>query len=282
MRVGIHPVRFADESIPVQLAALGKAADDTGLDHVYLMDHHLQMSFVGPPDDPVLEGYTALGFLAAVTARVRLGLLVTGVTYRHPGILAKQVATLDVLSGGRAVLGLGAAWYSEEHAALGVPFPPLRERFEWLEDTLQVCRRMFADDVGPFDGRHVHLTDARCRPLPPQGAALPIVVGGGGERQTLRLVATYADACNLIADAGADEVAHKLRVLDEWCDRVGRNPAELTRTVLWTGDPFADPARFAVVHDELAELGIDVLTLVSRADHPGFIHRLPEVLSAPR
>jgi F420-dependent oxidoreductase-like protein len=285
MRVGLHPVRFGPDpaTIAAELRELGRAADEVDLDHVFLMDHHLQMDFVGPVDDPVLEGYTALGYLAALTGRVRLGLLVTGVTYRHPGILAKQVATLDVLSGGRASLGLGAAWYRGEHEALGVPFPPLAERFERLDETLQICARMFAGRPGPYEGRHYRLADTRCRPLPLQGADLPVVVGGGGEKQTLRLVATHAHACNLIADAGAAEVAHKLDVLDDWCARLGRDAATVRRTVMWTGDPLARAEDLVALMTDVAALGVEEVTLVSRGDHAGVLAALAEqVLPALR
>ena len=263
-------------TIRAELRDLGAAADAVGLDHLFLMDHHLQMDFVGPPDDPVLEGYTALGFLAALTTRVRLGLLVTGVTYRHPGILAKQVATLDVVSGGRATLGLGAAWYRAEHEALGVPFPPLADRFDRLAETLQICARMFADRPGPFEGRCFRLADTRCRPLPLQGANLPVLVGGGGEKRTLRLVATHAHACNLIADAGMDEVARKLDVLDGWCAHVGRDPATVRRTVLWTGDPIVRADDLLALMTDLAGVGVDEVTLVSRGDHTTTLETLAE------
>ena len=165
------------------------------------MDHWFQMDWMAPAEDPMLEGYTALGFVAGVTERLRLRLLVTGVTYRHPGLLAKTVTTLDVLSGGRAELGIGAAWYEREHVGLGVPFPPVKERFERLEEALQICLQMWSDDNGPFRGRHYQLAETLCRP-PPVSAPRPrIMIGGGGEKKTLRLVAQYADACNLFGDA---------------------------------------------------------------------------------
>ena len=147
----------------------------------------------------MLEGYTSLGFLAGQTDTMTLGLLVTGVTYRHPGLLAKIVTTLDVLSGGRAQLGIGAAWYEREHRGLGVPFPPLAERFERLEETLQICLQMWSDDAGPYEGRHYHLAETICSPPPISSPRPSLLIGGSGERKTLRLVARYADACNLFA-----------------------------------------------------------------------------------
>ena len=163
------------------------------------MDHWFQMEQMAPATDPMLEGYTSLGFVAGHTETMTLGLLVTGVTYRHPGLLAKIVATLDVLSGGRAQLGIGAAWYEREHRGLGVPYPPVAERFERLEETLQICRQMWSDDDGPFEGRHYQLAETICSPRPISQPHPPILIGGSGERKTLRLVARYADACNLFA-----------------------------------------------------------------------------------
>jgi F420-dependent oxidoreductase-like protein len=193
---------------------------------------------MGSAHDPMLEAYTTLGFLAGQTERVRLGALVTGVTYRHPGLLAKVVSTLDVLSGGRAMLGIGAAWYEREHHGLGVPFPPLGERFERLEETLQICRQMWSDDDGPYTGTHYSLAETICSPRPVGRPHPPVVVGGSGERKTLRLVAQYADACNLFATTPA-EVAHKIEVLDRHCDDVARDPAQVDRTIITAADPLA-------------------------------------------
>src|SRR4051794_28786224 len=201
MELGIHFVNFTLPGGPGALApALGgtaRVAEDAGCTTFSVMDHWFQMEHFATSHDPMLEGYTSLGFLAGQTRRMTLGLLVTGVTYRHPGLLAKTVATLDVLSGGRAQLGIGAAWYEREHRGLGVPFPPVAERFERLEETLQICRQMWSDDDGPFEGRHYQLAETICSPRPISQPGLPVMVGGMGERKTLRLVATYADACNL-------------------------------------------------------------------------------------
>ena len=169
------------------------------------------------PFEPMLEGYTCLGYLAGQTSEVELGLLVTGVTYRHPGLLAKIITTLDVLSGGRAVLGIGAAWYEREHLGLGVPFPPVSERFERLEETLQICRQMWGDGNGPFGGKHYQLAETINLPPVVRKPCPPILIGGGGERKTLRLVAQYADACNLFA-TGHDQLQHKIDVLHAHCE----------------------------------------------------------------
>ena len=195
-----------------------------------VMDHWFQMEFLWPAEEPMLEGYTTLSFAAAKTERLRFRLLVGGVTYRHPGLLAKTVTTLDVLSGGRAELGLGAAWYEREHLGLGVPFPPLRERYERLEETLQICLQMWSDDDGPFEGTHYRLAETLCSPQPVSRPRPRILIGGGGERKTLRLVAQYADACNFIGDAST--VKHKVGVLRGHCEEVGRDPAEIEVTVL--------------------------------------------------
>ncbi|GAB3589185.1 TIGR03560 family F420-dependent LLM class oxidoreductase [Angustibacter peucedani] len=244
-------------SIPGTLQAVARAADQGGVHTLTMMDHWFQMEPLGGPPEPMLEGYTSLGFLAGQTERVELGLLVTGVTYRHPGLLAKTVTTLHVLSGGRAMLGLGAAWYEREHQGLGVPYPSTSERFERLEETLQVVERMWSDDDSPFQGQHYQLAEPVN--VPPIGERRPrVLIGGTGERKTLRLVARYADACNLF-DEGHDVVRHKLDVLDRHCADVGRDPSEVSRTVIVRDDPFSD----AFLHkaETYAGLGIDQIWL---------------------
>src|SRR3954452_12341853 len=210
VKLGVHLVTFEPPSGPTALgpvlAAVGRAADDAGIANLSVMDHYLQLEMTGDADRPMLEGYTTLGFLAAANATAELQLLCTGVTYRHPRLLVKVVSTLDVLSGGRAVLGIGAAWSDREHRALGVPFPPLAERFERLEETLRIVRQMWSEDDGPFESRHYRLGETITSPQPLRRPA--IMVGGGGERKTLRLVARYADACNLFASPDADGPAH--------------------------------------------------------------------------
>jgi len=221
------------------------------------MDHWFQMpQFGGGATDPMLEGYTTLGYLAGQTRRLELGLLVTGVTYRHPGLLAKVATTLDVLSGGRALLGLGAAWYEREHHGLGVPFPPVAERFERLEETLQICRQMWSDDDGPYTGRHYQLAETLCSPRPLQPGGPPILIGGAGERKTLRLVARYADACNLFAAEPA-EIARKLAVLTRHCEAEGRDPTSIRKTLITGDDPLADVEGFLVAMEAYARVGIE-------------------------
>jgi F420-dependent oxidoreductase-like protein len=200
----------------------------------------------------MLEAYTTLGFLAAHTQKARLGTLVTGVTYRYPGILAKIVTTLDVLSGGRAWLGIGAAWNEEEHVGLGVPFPPLAERFERLEETIQIILQMWSDDDGPFEGKHYKLGRTLNSPQPVSTPRPPILIGGSGERKTLRLVAQYADACNLFA--GPEQLPAKLDVLRRHCDAVGRDFDSIMKTVYYVMDVGDNGERVPQVLDDLAAL----------------------------
>ncbi|HUY21112.1 MAG TPA: LLM class F420-dependent oxidoreductase [Acidimicrobiales bacterium] len=273
MRVGIHFVNFtlpgAPESLGPTLAATARIAEDGGVSVFTLMDHWFQMEMMATAQDPMLEGYTSLGFLAGHTATMTLGLLVTGVTYRHPGLLAKTVTTLDVLSGGRAQLGIGAAWYEREHLGLGVAFPPVAERFERLEETLQICLQMWSDDDGPYEGRHYRLAETICSPPPVSSPRPRVLVGGSGERKTLRLVARYADACNLFATAPAD-IAHKLDVLARHCDAEGRDPATIDRTILALGNPLADVDGFVALMGEYAALGVDAVELVPVGDPTAF------------
>jgi F420-dependent oxidoreductase-like protein len=271
MRVGIHFVNFtlpgAPDSLATTLAETARIADEGGVSVFTLMDHWFQMEQMAPAQDPMLEGYTSLGFLAGQTARIRLGLLVTGVTYRHPGLLAKIVTTLDVLSGGRAQLGLGAGWYEREHRGLGVPFPSVAERFERLEETIQICQQMWSDDDGPYQGTHYQLAETICSPPPISTPRPRLLIGGSGERKTLRLVARYADACNLFATS-ADDVAHKLEVLDRHCDAEGRDPATIERTVLSFADPTADHDGFVAEMADLAALGIGTVELMPLGGDP--------------
>jgi F420-dependent oxidoreductase-like protein len=236
---------------------------------------------MGAADQPMLEGYTGLGYLAGLTTSVELQLLVTGVTYRHPGLLAKIVSTLDVLSGGRAVLGIGAAWYEREHRALGVAYPPLAERFERLEETLQIVRQMWSEDDGPFDGQHYSLAETINSPQPLRTP--PILVGGSGEKKTLRLVAKYADRCNLFAGpdpAGPAQVASKLDVLREHCAREGTDYDRIDKTVLYAAPllPGADEAaRFAETMAAYAAVGItEVHVMPMDGDPVGFVRNLGE------
>ncbi|MCW2849484.1 MAG: luciferase family protein [Marmoricola sp.] len=258
------------------LAAVAQAADQGGVSTLTMMDHYFQMEQLGGPPEPMLEGYTSLGFLAGQTSDVELGLLVTGVTYRHPGLLAKIVSTLDVLSGGRAMLGIGAAWYDREHAGLGVPFPPTAERFERLEEALQVCRQMWSDDDGAFDGTHYQLAETVCVPQQIRPGGPRVLIGGSGEKKTLRLVAKYADACNLFGD-DPTEIKNKLDVLDRHCANEGRDPAEIQRTVIGGDNPLDDVDGFLRRMEALAALGIDqVWTGPDVADPVGSVEQLCE------
>jgi F420-dependent oxidoreductase-like protein len=237
MKAGLQISSFtwpgATEAIGPTLARVVRDADDAGFDSIWVMDHFLQIRGVGRPEEPMLEGWTALGFMAAHSTRARLGLMVGGVHYRLPGLWAKAATTLDVLSGGRAWLGIGAAWNEEESNALGFPFPPLGERFEMLEETLRIAHGMWQGERGSeaaFEGRHVRAgrllnsPQALSRPHP------PIMIGGGGERKTLRLVAQYADACNVFGGPAA--LHHKYEVLREHCAAIGRDPDEIERSTL--------------------------------------------------
>jgi F420-dependent oxidoreductase-like protein len=271
MKLGIHFVNFAlpggPPALADTLAATARAAEDGGCTTFTLMDHWFQMESFATSQDPMLEGYTSLGYLAGLTSQMTLGLLVTGVTYRHPGLLAKIVTTVDVLSGGRAQLGIGAAWYEREHLGLGVPFPPLGERFERLEETLQICHQMWSDDDGPYSGRYYQLAETICSPPPVQRPRPRILVGGSGERKTLRLVAQYADACNLFAP-DPEVVAHKLEVLERHCEAEGRDPASIQRTILGFGDPLADVDAFVATMAGYAEMGVDLVEVMPPGPDP--------------
>jgi len=274
MRLGIHIPWFGDlqgsGGLGPMLAAAGVAAEAAGAGWLSVMDHYFQMEEMGGPDNPMPECYTTLGFLAAHTSTLQLGALVTGVTYRHPGLLAKIVATLDNLSGGRATLGIGAAWYEREHRGLGVPFPATAERFERLEETLQVCRQMWdPQHNGPFNGRYYRLAETRCVPPPVSAPHPEIMIGGNGEKKTLKLVARYADACNLIAISSA-EVAHKLDVLRRHCDDVGRDYAQIRKTAIFAGDSIrtGDLDAFSREVTSYAKLGIDTVIVSPPVPEP--------------
>ena len=268
MKIGLQIPSFTWPGGPgcigADLAAIARTADEAGFDSIGVMDHLFQIRSFGPPQREMMEAYATLSFIAAHTSRVRLLALVTGVTLRHPGVLAKTVTTLDVLSGGRAWLGIGAAWNEDEHRGLGVPFPPLGERFERLEETIQVCLRMWAGDESPYEGRHYRLQ----RPLnSPQALSRPrpgILVGGGGERRTLRLVARYADACNLFP---SPRVPHKLDVLRRHCEAEGRDYDSIERTCVFSFDVGEEGVRVGRLIGQLRRLaGMGIQTaLVSVA-----------------
>lgn len=272
MQLDLHVSRFdwagGPSGIGPGVSDLAKRAEGIGIRTMSFMDHYFQMDWMAPAEDPMLEGYTALGFLAGVTDRLRLRLLVTGVTYRHPGLLAKIVTTLDVLSGGRAELGIGAAWYDREHRGLGVPFPPTAERFERLEEAIQICLQMWSGDNGPYDGRHYQLESTLCSPAPVSRPRPRILIGGSGERKTLRLVARYADACNLFG--GPDEVAHKVDVLRRHCDDVGRDPNEIEVTAMYRDiPPGADVTEVIRGAEAFAKVGVSTLVTGAMGDDPG-------------
>ena len=289
MRVGVHVVNFSFPAAELgpMLREGGAAADEVGLDSLSVMDHYFQLEFMGRAEDPMLEAYTTLGFLAAATRDVELQVVMTGVTYRYPGLLAKIVATLDVLSGGRAALGIGAAWYEREHLAMGVPFPPVSERFERLEETLQIVRQMWSDDDGPYEGAHYRLAETICSPKPLRTPRPPIMIGGGGEKKTLRLVAQYADACNLFAspDQGTAPIAAKLDVLREHCDRLGTDYDAIAKTVLYSAHVGVDGSgveEMLAHSEELAALGVTETHLMPHTGDPAAFIRMLGAAALPR
>ena len=238
VRIGLQVPSFSwpegTPGIGSKLAEIGRTADEAGFASLWVMDHFFQIQGVGDVDEPMLEGYSALNFLAGVTNRAKLGTLVTGVHYRYPGLLVKTVTTLDVLSGGRAYLGIGAGWNERESRGLGVPFPSTRERFERLEEALHIAHQMWSGEVGPYEGEHYQLAETLNSPQALSEPHPPVMIGGMGEKRTLRLVAQYADACNLFSYGGSDLVRHKLDVLRSHCEDVGRDYEEIERTALGT------------------------------------------------
>ncbi len=270
MRLGLHYWNYSTPSDPTKIAATlaetAQIAEQAGVSSFTVMDHYFQMEQAGSAGEPMLEGYTTLGYVAGKTDRMTLGLLVTGVMYRYPGLLAKIVTTLDVLSGGRAGLGIGASWYEREQLGLGVPVVPVAERFERLEETLQICLQMWSHDNGPFNGRHYQLAETLCVPAPIRQPRPPILIGGGGERKTLRLVARYADSCNLFGTSPED-VARKLDVLRSHCDAEGRDYDSIEKTVLAVRPALADVDGFIAAAGGYAALGVtEVATMPDR--HP--------------
>ena len=269
MKLGMHYWNFSTPSEPSAiaptLAQTARIAEQAGFASFTVMDHFFQMEGAAPADDPMLEGYTTLGYLAAVTERMSLGLLVTGVMYRYPGLLAKIVTTLDVLSAGRARLGIGASWYEREQRGLGVPVVPVAERFERLEETIQICKQMWSDDNGPYAGKHYRLEETLCAPAPITQPYPPIMIGGGGEKKTLLLVARYADSCNLFG-TGRDGVAHKLDVLRRHCDAEGRDYDDIEKTVLMSAHPTSDVDAFLAAAEAYGELGVGEIQVMPKGD----------------
>jgi F420-dependent oxidoreductase-like protein len=248
------PARLGDA-----LSEIARAVEDAGFDSIWTMDHVFQLDMLGPVDAPMMEAYTTLAFLAARTSRVSLGALVSGPMYRNPAMLIKQITSIDVLSGGRAVLGIGASWFEQEHLGYGIPFPDQAERFERLEETLQIAHKMWSGDRTPFIGKHYRLEEPINSPPSLSRPHPRILVGGGGEQKTLRLVARYADACNLYFD-GIANVKHKLDVLRERCNEIGRPFDEIQRTaiipIIELGDRGEQVGRYVDLLGELSGIGI--------------------------
>lgn len=267
MRIGLQVPDFtwpgSPGSLGPTLRRIAVDAEQAGMSSFWVMDHFFQISMVGPPEHEMLEGYAVLSHVAAVTERIMLGTMVTGVSYRHPGLLVKTVTTLDVLSGGRAYLGIGAAWNEQEHKGLGVPFPPVAERFERLEETLRIAGQMWSGDEQPFTGMHYRLERPLNSPPALHRPHPPILIGGTGEKKTLRMVAQYADACNIF-DMGSEGISHKLEVLRGHCERLGRDYHTIAKTTLGSLHVTSDGRNGTKSVDqvvdhlgELAAIGID-------------------------
>jgi F420-dependent oxidoreductase-like protein len=266
MKVGLHIADFTWPGGPPSLARdlrrVVTAAEEAGFARVSVMDHVWQIGVIGPPENAMLEAYTTLGYLAACTTKVELVAWVTAVVYREPGLLAKLVSTVDVLSEGRAWLGIGAAWNEEEARGLGLPFPPTAERFERLEETLRICLQMWSEDQGPFEGRHYRLGRTLNSPQPLTRPHPPILIGGGGEKKTLRLVAQYAQACNLFP---SPDLEHKLEVLREHCHAVGRDYDEIEKTIMYPMDPGPNGENVDAILTEMQRLaGLGITYVHSR------------------
>ena len=278
IRLGLQIPSFtypgvADDALFERVSDIAATAEESGFDSVWVMDHFYQLPLLGPPTLNMMESYTLLAALAARTARVQLGTLVTGVTYRNPAVLAKEVTTLDVISRGRAVLGIGAAWFDQEHDGYGVTFPSTRERMDRLEEAVQICRAMFTQETATFDGQHYRIKDAINNPRPIRPEGIPIIVGGGGEKRTLRIVAAHADGCNLFGQP--DEVRHKLDVLAEHCAAVDRDPRSINKTRL--GTLFVGKTREAAeakLGAALSERGMDLASMdeTTRQAFAGMFH----------
>lgn len=269
MKIGLQIPNFTYPSGPKglgsNLADIAHTADDAGFASIWVMDHFFQIGSrdramgLGPAEDEMLEGYSTLSYMAALTKKATLGTMVTGAIYRYPGLLVKTVTTLDVLSGGRAYLGIGAAWNEREAHGLGVPFPVVKERFERLEETLEIAKQMWSDNNGAYSGKHFQLAETLCSPQPLSKPHPPILIGGGGEKKTLQLVAKYADACNLFARMGVDTVRAKLDILKQHCEKEGRDYNQIEKTTLSTVHLAPDKMSAKDVIEEckaLAKIGI--------------------------
>lgn len=268
MDVGIQISSFnwsgSPENTGVKLAEIARTADEVGFASIWTMDHFFQSGFLGPAEDPMLEAYSSLSFLAAVTRRAKLGTMVTGVIYRNPGVLIKTMTTLDVLSGGRAYLGIGAASHERESLAMGTGFPPLKERFERLEEALQIAHQMWSDNNGAYEGKHYQLAETLNQPQPLSKPHPPIIVGGMGEKKTLRLVAKYADGCNFFSQAGEQTMRQKLDTLKRYCDELERPYEQIERTAMAMP---SSPKQFIEQCRSLAQMGIQHVIVAFRNAH---------------
>jgi F420-dependent oxidoreductase-like protein len=276
VKLGLHVSDFTWSNGPPglrsDLARVVEAADEAGFDRISVMDHMWQISVIGPPEHEMLEAYTTLGFIAGHTERAKLMTLVTGSVYRSPGLLAKMVTTLDVLSGGRAWLGIGAAWNEEESRGLGLLFPPTAERFERLEETLQICLQMWSDDDGPFHGRHYQLERTLNSPQALTKPHPPILIGGSGEQKTLRLVARYAQACNLFP---GPELGHKLDVLRRHCENEGTDYDQIEKTAIFYFDVGDDGEKVDETIERLRALAAQGIQVAhGGVPHPADNHQL--------
>ncbi|MET8267490.1 LLM class F420-dependent oxidoreductase [Micromonospora arida] len=278
MKLGLHYWNYSTPADPAAiaptLAQTATVAEQAGVASFTVMDHFFQMDAVFAAEEPMLEAYTTLGYVAAMTQRMTLGVLVTGVMYRYPGLLAKTVTTLDVLSGGRARLGIGASWYEREQLGLGVPVVPVAERFERLEETLRICLQMWSADDGPFNGQHYQLAETINSPQPLSRPRPPIMIGGGGEKKTLLLVARYADACNLFGRGGIDDISRKLDVLRGHCAAEGRDYDTIEKTVVASQAPLDDTDAFLAEVSEYAALGVSEVQVTPDRDPIEFARRL--------
>lgn len=284
MRIGLSIARFdwpgGPAAIRPNLIKTARAAEDGGLSSLWVMDHFFQIPGLGEPEEPMLEGYTALGFLAAATERISLGTLVTGVTYRNPAILAKTATTLDVLAGGRTYLGIGAAWFEHEHESLGVRFPPVKERFERLEEALKIVNGMWSESEDGFEGVHYQPKRLLNVPSPVSSPRPKILIGGAGEQKTLLFVARYADACNLF-DAGDEVLTHKLDVLRAHCESEGRDYDAIEKTALVRLAADAKAGEAVERLEQLRALGIEhAITVVPPEGGDAFLELLSEIASA--
>ncbi|WP_406064308.1 LLM class F420-dependent oxidoreductase [Micromonospora sp. NBC_00860] len=278
MKLGLHYWNYSTPADPAAiaptLAQTASIAEQAGVASFTVMDHFFQMDAVFAAEEPMLEAYTTLGYVAATTQRMTLGVLVTGVMYRYPGLLAKTVTTLDVLSGGRARLGIGASWYEREQLGLGVPVVPVAERFERLEETLRICLQMWSADDGPFNGKHYQLAETINSPQPLSRPHPPIMIGGGGEKKTLLLVARYADACNLFGRGGIDDVTRKLDVLRGHCAAEGRDYDTIEKTVVASQAPLDDTDAFLAEVSGYATLGVSEVQVTPDRHPVEFAQRL--------